>query len=117
VLVVDDSVTTRLLEKGILENHGYEVTLAVDGVDALEKLANGNFDLVVSDVEMPRMNGFEFTRRLRREEAHRELPVILVTSLSSEEDRKTGVEAGADAYITKGAFDQGNLIATIRQLL
>jgi two-component system chemotaxis sensor kinase CheA len=117
VLVVDDSVTTRLLEKGILENNGYEVTLAVDGVDALEKLANGSFDLVVSDVEMPRMNGFELTRRLRREEAHRELPVILVTSLSSEEDRKTGVEAGADAYITKGAFDQGNLIATIRQLL
>ena len=117
VLVVDDSVTTRLLEKGILENNGYEVALAVDGVDALEKLANGRFDLVVSDVEMPRMNGFEFTRRLRREEAHRELPVILVTSLSSEEDRKTGVEAGADAYIVKGAFDQGNLIATIRQLL
>ena len=117
VLVVDDSVTTRLLEKGILENNGYEVTLAVDGVDALEKLAKGSFDLVVSDVEMPRMNGFEFTRRLRREEAHRELPVILVTSLSSEVDRKTGVEAGADAYIVKGAFDQGNLIATIRQLL
>ncbi len=117
VLVVDDSVTTRLLEKGILENNGYEVTLAVDGVDALEKLANGGFDLVVSDVEMPRMNGFEFTRRVRRDEAHRELPVILVTSLSSEEDKKAGVEAGADAYIVKGAFDQGNLIATIRQLL
>jgi len=117
VLVVDDSVTTRLLEKGILENNGYEVTLAVDGVDALEKLANGSFDLVVSDVEMPRMNGFELTRRLRREEACRELPVILVTSLSSDEDRKAGVEAGADAYIVKGAFDQGNLIATIRQLL
>lgn len=117
VLVVDDSVTTRLLEKGILENNGYEVALAVDGVDALEKIANGGFDLVVSDVEMPRMNGFEFTRRLRRLEAYRELPVILVTSLSSEEDKKTGVEAGADAYIVKGAFDQGNLIATIRQLL
>lgn len=117
VLVVDDSVTTRLLEKGILENNGYEVTLAVDGVDALEKLANGSFDLVVSDVEMPRMSGFELTRRMRREEALRELPVILVTSLSSEEDRKTGVEAGADAYIVKGAFDQGNLISTIRQLL
>ncbi len=117
VLVVDDSVTTRLLEKGILESNGYEVTLAVDGVDALEKLASGSFDLVVSDVEMPRMDGFELTRRLRREEAYRELPVILVTSLSSETDRKAGVEAGADAYIVKGAFDQGNLIATIRQLL
>ena len=117
VLVVDDSVTTRLLEKGILEGNGYEVTLAVDGIDALEKLASGGIDLVVSDVEMPRMNGFDLTRQLRREEAYRELPVILVTSLSSEEDKKTGVEAGADAYIIKGAFDQGNLIATIRQLL
>ncbi|MHB8835878.1 MAG: hybrid sensor histidine kinase/response regulator [Candidatus Methylomirabilia bacterium] len=117
VLVVDDSVTTRLLEKGILESNGYEVTLAVDGVDALEKLANGSFDLVVSDVEMPRMDGFEFTRRVRRDEAHRELPVVLVTSLASEEDKRAGVEAGADAYIVKGAFDQSNLIATIRQLL
>ncbi len=117
VLVVDDSVTTRLLEKGILEGNGYEVTLAVDGLDALEKLAAGGFDLVVSDVEMPRMSGFELTRQLRRAEAYRELPVILVTSLASEEDRKTGVEAGADAYIVKGAFDQGNLISTIRQLL
>jgi two-component system chemotaxis sensor kinase CheA len=117
VLVVDDSVTTRLLEKGILESNGYEVTLAVDGLDALGKLAGGEFDLVVSDVEMPRMNGFELTRQLRRDEAHRELPVILVTSLSTDEDKKTGAEAGADAYIVKGAFDQGNLIATIRQLL
>jgi two-component system chemotaxis sensor kinase CheA len=117
VLVVDDSVTTRLLEKGILESNGFEVTLAVDGVDALEKLATGSFDLVVSDVEMPRMNGFELTRQLRREEAHRELPVILVTSLSKDEDKQAGAEAGADAYIVKGAFDQGNLVATIRQLL
>jgi len=117
VLVVDDSVTTRLLEKGILESNGFDVTLAVDGLDALEKLADGGFELVVSDVEMPRMNGFELTRQLRRDDAHRDLPVILVTSLSSDEDRKAGVEAGADAYIVKGAFDQGNLIATIRQLL
>jgi two-component system chemotaxis sensor kinase CheA len=117
ILVVDDSVTTRMLEKNILEGSGYEVTLAVDGQDALEKLGAGTFDLVVSDVEMPRMNGFELTRQLRREEKHRELPVILVTSLSSEEDKKTGIDAGADAYITKGAFDQGNLISTIKQLL
>jgi two-component system chemotaxis sensor kinase CheA len=117
ILVVDDSVTTRLLEKNILEGSGYEVTLAVDGQDALEKVAAGAFDLVVSDVEMPRVNGFELTRQLRREEKHRDLPVILVTSLSSEEDKRAGIEAGADAYITKGAFDQGNLIAMIRQLL
>jgi two-component system chemotaxis sensor kinase CheA len=117
ILVVDDSVTTRMLEKNILEGSGYEVSLAVDGLDALEKLAAGSFDLVVSDVEMPRMNGFELARQIRREPARRDLPIVLVTSLSSEDDKRTGIEAGADAYITKGAFDQGNLIATIRQLL
>ncbi|HEY6000303.1 MAG TPA: hybrid sensor histidine kinase/response regulator, partial [bacterium] len=117
ILVVDDSVTTRLLEQGILESSGYEVTVAVDGVDALARLAERPVDLVVSDVEMPRLNGFELTRRLRAEAAHRELPVILVTSLSTDADRQAGIEAGADAYIVKGAFDQGNLLATIRQLL
>ncbi|HWR96830.1 MAG TPA: response regulator, partial [Candidatus Methanoperedens sp.] len=117
ILVVDDSVTTRLLEQGILESSGYEVVVAVDGLDALGRLAEGPVDLVVSDVEMPRMNGFELTRRLRGEPAHRELPVVLVTSLSTDADRQAGIEAGADAYIVKGAFDQGNLLATIRQLL
>jgi two-component system chemotaxis sensor kinase CheA len=106
-----------MLEKNILEGNGYEVTLAVDGLDALEKIAAQSFDLIVSDIEMPRLNGFEFTRRLRGDGRHGELPIVLVTSLSSDADRAAGIEAGADAYITKGAFDQGNLIATIRQLL
>jgi two-component system chemotaxis sensor kinase CheA len=117
ILVADDSVTTRVLEKNILESSGYRVTLAVDGVDALEKARAQSFDLVVSDVEMPRMNGFELTSSLRNEERFSELPVILVTSLDSEEDKKRGIDAGADAYITKGAFEQGNLLSTIRQLL
>jgi two-component system chemotaxis sensor kinase CheA len=117
ILVADDSVTTRVLEKSILEGSGYKVTVAVDGMDALEKVREGSFDLVVSDVEMPRMNGFELTQKLRGEERFRELPIILVTSLDSEEDKRKGIEAGADAYITKGAFEQGNLLATIRQLL
>jgi two-component system chemotaxis sensor kinase CheA len=117
ILVADDSVTTRVLEKNILEGSGYKVTLAVDGADAIEKIRAGSYDLIVSDIEMPRLNGFELTRELRKESRHRDLPVILVTSLDSEEDRKKGIDAGADAYITKGAFEQGNLLATIRQLL
>jgi two-component system chemotaxis sensor kinase CheA len=117
ILVVDDSVTTRVLEKNILEGSGYKVTLAVDGRDALEKAREKEFDLVVSDVQMPRMGGFELTEQLRSEERFRDLPVILVTSLDSEEDKKKGIEAGADAYITKGAFEQGSLLATIKQLL
>ena len=117
ILVADDSVTTRVLEKNILEGSGYRVTLAVDGRDALEKAREGGFDLVVSDVEMPRMSGFELAAELRSEERFNDLPIILVTSLDSEEDKKKGIEAGADAYITKGAFEQGNLLATIKQLL
>jgi two-component system chemotaxis sensor kinase CheA len=117
ILVADDSVTTRVLEKNILEGSGYRVTLAVDGLDALEKAREGGFDLVVSDVEMPRMSGFELAAELRSEGRFNDLPIILVTSLDSEEDKKKGIEAGADAYITKGAFEQGNLLATIKQLL
>jgi two-component system chemotaxis sensor kinase CheA len=117
ILVADDSVTTRVLEKNILEGSGYHVTLAVDGRDALEKAREGGFDLVVSDVEMPRMSGFELAAELRSEERFNDLPIILVTSLDSEEDKRKGIEAGADAYITKGAFEQGNLLATIKQLL
>jgi two-component system chemotaxis sensor kinase CheA len=117
ILVADDSVTTRVLEKNILEGSGYHVTLAVDGRDALEKAREGGFDLVVSDVEMPRMSGFELAAELRSEERFNDLPIILVTSLDSEEDKRKGIEAGADAYITKGAFEQGNLLSTIKQLL
>jgi len=117
ILVADDSLTTRVLEKSILEGSGYNVTLAVDGADALEKVRLGTFDLVVSDVEMPNMSGFELTKMIREEEKFHDLPVILVTSLDSEEDKRKGIEAGADAYITKGAFEQGNLLATVKQLL
>jgi two-component system chemotaxis sensor kinase CheA len=117
ILVADDSVTTRVLEKNILEGSGYRVTLAVDGRDALEKVMSRKFDLVVSDIEMPRMDGFELTRQIRKEKKFSDLPIILVTSLDSEEDKQLGVEAGADAYITKGAFEQGSLLSTIKQLL
>jgi two-component system chemotaxis sensor kinase CheA len=117
ILVVDDSITTRTMERNILEAHGYHVTLAVSGPDALEKLGAATFDLIVSDVEMPGMTGFELTRQIRRNERTRMVPVIIVTSLSSDEDRRRGMEVGAQAYIVKGGFDQGVLLETVETLI
>lgn len=116
VLLVEDSITTRTQEKRILEGAGYRVTVAVDGLDGWNKLAAGEFDAVVSDVEMPNMDGLALAARIRQDEKYRELPIILVTSLSSEADRKRGVEVGANAYITKGGFDQKALLDTLKRL-
>ncbi|RME50147.1 MAG: hybrid sensor histidine kinase/response regulator, partial [Caldilineae bacterium] len=117
ILVADDSVTTRTLERTILETAGYQVHTAVDGADAWEQLQATPVDLVVSDVDMPRMNGFQLTEAIRSHERLQDLPVILVTSLDSPEDRQRGVDAGADAYIVKGAFDQEHLLATIEKFI
>jgi two-component system chemotaxis sensor kinase CheA len=117
LLVADDSFTTRELIKSILQSAGYSITVATDGVDALDKLQRDTYDLVVSDVEMPRLNGFELTSRIRQESALHTLPVILVTSLPSDDHRRQGLEAGAQAYIVKSQFDQDNLLDTIQQLL
>jgi two-component system chemotaxis sensor kinase CheA len=117
LLVVDDSVTTRTLEKSILESAGYEVLTAIDGQGAWDILQREGADLVVSDVEMPRMDGFELTRAVRDSKRFRDLPVVLVTSRESEQDKARGLEAGADAYVLKSGFDQRNLLKTIAQLL
>jgi two-component system chemotaxis sensor kinase CheA len=118
ILVVDDSITTRTLEKNILEAEGYEVQLAVDGEEALAIIASqGAPDLIVSDIIMPRMDGFELTRRIKTDEGTAHVPVILVTSLDSPEDKVLGIEAGGDAYIVKSSFDQTNLLETIEQLI
>jgi len=117
VLVVEDSITARTLLKNILESAGYGVRTAVDGVDALTLLGTEDFDLVVSDVDMPRMNGFELTGRIRASRQLADLPVVLVTSLDSREDRERGVDAGANAYIVKSSFDQSNLLDAIRRLI
>jgi two-component system chemotaxis sensor kinase CheA len=117
ILVVDDSITTRELEKSILEAQGYEVDLADDGTVALERLRQGSqYDLVVSDVEMPRMNGFELTKNIKADPNLRRHPVIIVSSLNSEDNKRRGIEAGASAYITKGEFNQNNLLDTIEYL-
>lgn len=118
ILVVDDSITTRTLEKNILEAAGYLVRLATDGREALNEIAaRGVPDLVVTDIAMPYMNGFELTTQIRADEQIKHLPVILVTSLDSPEDKARGVDVGADAYIVKSSFDQDNLLDTIAQLI
>lgn len=117
LLVVDDSLTVRALEKSLLEAAGYEVTVAVDGLDGWEKLQENPVDLVVSDVEMPRATGLELVRMVRESPAHKDLPLILVTSLSSEEHRAAGLRAGANAYVVKSVFDQHQLLDIIEQLL
>ncbi len=117
LLVADDSVTTRTLEKAILEEAGYEVSLAADGHQAWRILQKETIDLVVADVEMPGMDGFTLTETLRHSAALRRIPVVLVTSLSSDKDRARGMEAGADAYIVKSGFDRGGLLEAVGQLL
>ncbi len=115
VLVVDDSFTTRTLEKSILETNGYEVRIAVDGVEALRSLRHDPVDVVVADVQMPRMDGLSLLREIRGDEKTAGLPVILVTSLDKPEDHQRSVELGASAYIVKRRFDHQDLLNTIRQ--
>ena len=117
ILVVDDSITTRTMEKNILEAHGYEVEVAISGPEALAKVDRSDFDLVVTDIEMPEMDGFELTRELRRRTRTAEIPVAIVSSRASDEDRRKGIEVGAQAYIVKGSFDRGKLLATVEALI
>jgi len=113
ILVTEDSITSRMLLKNILEGAGYLVETAVDGVDALMKLKLKPVDVVVSDVDMPRMNGFVLTEKIRADPVYADIPVILVTSLDSREDREHGITVGASAYIVKSSFDQSNLLEVI----
>ena len=117
VLVAEDSITSRMLLKSMLETAGYAVETAVDGMQAYGMLRAGAFDLLVSDVQMPRLDGFALTARLRADPALAELPVLLVTALGSREDRERGVEAGASAYIVKSSLEQGDLLATVARLI
>jgi two-component system chemotaxis sensor kinase CheA len=117
ILVADDSITSRTLIKNILETAGYSITTAIDGIDAYTRARSNDFDLIVSDVDMPRMNGFELIMKIRNDKILCELPVVLVTALESREDRERGIEVGADAYIVKSSFDQANLLEVIKKLI
>ncbi len=117
LLIADDSFTTRELIRSILQSAGYTVTAAYDGLDALDKLRTQAYDLVISDVEMPRVNGFQLTSRIRQELGLPDLPVVIITSLASDEHRRKGLEVGAQAYIVKNQFNQDNLLEVVQQLL
>jgi two-component system chemotaxis sensor kinase CheA len=117
ILVVEDQVVTRQMEKSILEAAGYQVITAENGLDALNKLGQHTFDLVVTDVQMPKMDGFALTREIRAEERTRHLPVVVLTAMEREQDKRRGLEVGADAYLVKSGFDQRNLIDTVETLL
>lgn len=117
LLVVEDSITARTLLKNILETAGYAVQTAVDGQDGYTVLRTGEFDLVVSDVDMPRMNGFNLTAKIRADKKYAEIPVVLVTALETREHRERGIDVGANAYIVKSSFDQSNLLEVIQRLI
>jgi two-component system, chemotaxis family, sensor kinase CheA len=117
ILVVDDTLTSRMLIKNIMEAAGYEVKTANDGVEAFAELNAEPFDLALVDVEMPRLDGLELTKRIRQHKQLADLPVVLLTTLASREHRERGVQAGANAYFTKGSFDQTNLLEVIKRLI
>jgi two-component system chemotaxis sensor kinase CheA len=117
VLVADDTPAIRSLEKLILEAAGYEVVTASDGSEAWKHLLAHGADAVVADVDMPVMDGFMLTRTIRGSERFRQLPVVLVTARDTPHDKAMGMEAGADAYVTKSGFDQESFIATMRQVV
>ncbi|MDW5418185.1 hybrid sensor histidine kinase/response regulator [Iodobacter sp. CM08] len=117
ILLVEDSLTTRAQMKRILESGNYEVVMAVDGVDAYSKLDTRPFDAIVSDINMPNMDGLTLVQKVRSHKKHTELPIVLVTMLSTEEDKKRGMEAGANAYISKAAFEQKLLLDTLKRLV
>jgi chemotaxis protein histidine kinase CheA len=117
VLVVEDSVGVRELERVILEGAGYEVMTAVDGLDGASRLTGDPADLVVSDVEMPGMDGYTLTRTIRRTRGWEQVPVVIMTSRGSEDDQRAGLDAGASAYLLKTEFDQNQLVETVRRLI
>lgn len=117
ILVVDDSITTRTLEKNILEIAGFQVYVAADGREALALVEHESLDAVVADIAMPHMDGIALTQAIKQSEKTRDLPVVLVTSLDSPADKIRGMQAGADAYLTKKAFDQQDLLETIERLI
>ena len=117
VLVVDDSLTTRTLEKSILEAHGYEVRIAMDGLEALARLRAEPTDLVITDVQMPHLDGFGLLVEMKKDPRLARIPVIVVTSMARREDQERGLALGANAYIVKKKFDHQDLLDTIRQLV
>ena len=117
ILVVDDSITVREVESRLLQNHGYEVQGAVNGADAWNAIRLSSYDLIVTDVDMPRMNGIELVKLIRSDPKLKDLPILIVSYKEREEDRKLGLEAGANYYLTKSSFHDEALIKAVGDLL
>ncbi|HEY9198960.1 MAG TPA: response regulator, partial [Gammaproteobacteria bacterium] len=117
ILVVDDSITVREVERNMLVNRGYDVEVAVDGMDGWNAVRTGEYDLVISDIDMPRMNGFEFVGLIKNDPHLKVLPVMIVSYKDREEDRRRGLEAGADYYLTKGSFHDETLLDAVADLI
>ncbi len=117
ILLVDDSITTRMLEKNILETQGFKVSIAVDGADAWNRLEKESFDLVISDIEMPGLDGFWLINEIRSNQSMNDMPVIIVSSLESDENKRRAMEGGADAYIVKGEFETASFLEMIKSFL
>ena len=117
ILVVDDSFTVREMERKLLESKGYRVDTAVDGVDGWNAVRSGDYDMVISDVDMPRMNGIEFVNQIKRHQELKSIPVIIVSYKDKEEDRLAGLQAGANYYLTKSSFEDDSLIRAAANLI
>jgi two-component system, chemotaxis family, sensor histidine kinase and response regulator WspE len=117
VLVVDDSITVRELERQLLENRGYTVDVAVDGVDGWNAVRSAQYDLVVSDVDMPRMDGIQLVRQIKDDMRLKAIPVVIVSYKDREEDRIRGLDAGANSYLTKSSFHDQTFLTTVADLI
>ena len=117
ILVVDDSITVREVECRLLQNKGYEVQTAVDGVDGWNAVRMGDFDLVITDVDMPRMNGIDLVLSIKSDQRLQSMPVMIVSYKDRENDRKMGLEAGADYYLTKASFHDETLVDAVIDLI
>lgn len=117
ILVVDDSVTVRETERKLLQSKGYEVDVAVNGVDGWSAIRTKNYDLVISDIDMPRMNGIELTRQVKTHPTLQSTPIIIVSYRDREDDRLQGLEAGADYYLTKSSFEDDTLVKAVVELI
>jgi two-component system sensor histidine kinase and response regulator WspE len=115
--VVDDSITVRELERQLLETSGFLVDVAVDGMDGWNAVRSAHYDLVVSDIDMPRMDGIELVRRIKQNERLKRLPVVIVSYKDREEDRMRGLDAGADYYLTKSSFHDRTFLAAVQDLI
>ena len=117
VLVVDDSITVRELERQLLENRGYTVDVAVDGVDGWNAVRTAHYDLVVSDVDMPRMDGIQLVQHIKSDVRLKAIPVVIVSYKDREEDRIKGLDAGANSYLTKSSFHDQTFLTTVSDLI